>query len=62
MKIFSVIQSVLAAFCGIQSDKKFNEDDDFVDKNGVKYFLIIGFIFAFILGILLFTIVSLIIN
>jgi len=44
MKIFSIIKSVLSAFCGIQSKNKFHKDDAFIEENGVKYFLIIGFI------------------
>jgi hypothetical protein len=62
MKIFSIIRSVLAAFCGIQSKNKFEKDDKFIEKHGVKYFLIIGFILVFILGGLLFFVVSIILK
>jgi hypothetical protein len=27
-----IIKSVLAAFCGIQSNKKFSEDDDYIKR------------------------------
>ena len=41
MKIIRIIQSVLAAFFGVQNNKKFNQDEKFIEENGVKYFLII---------------------
>ena len=62
MKIFSIIKSVLSAFCGIQSNNNFYKDDEFIEKNGVKYFLIIGFVLVFILGLLLFYLVSFILQ
>tara|TARA_B110000037_G_scaffold117603_1_gene134882 strand:- start:463 stop:651 length:189 start_codon:yes stop_codon:yes gene_type:complete len=62
MKIFSIIKSVLSAFCGIQSKKNFYQDNDFIENNGIKYFLIIGFILVLILGLLLFSLVSFILK
>ncbi|MGE4597267.1 MAG: DUF2970 domain-containing protein [Methylophilaceae bacterium] len=62
MKIFSIIQSVLAAFFGVQSNKNLKKDGGFIEKNGFKYFLIVGFIITLILSILLFAVVSFIID
>ncbi len=62
MKIFPIIKSVLSAFCGIQSKKKFLKDEEFIEKNGVKYFLIIGFILVTILGVSLFHLVGFILK
>mgnify|MGYP006075407161 CR=1 FL=1 len=62
MKIISIIKSVLSAFCGIQSKKKFNQDDEFIENNGVKYFLIAGFILVILLGLILHALVNLILN
>ena len=62
MKIIRIIQSVLSAFFGVQNNNKFNQDDKFIEENGVKYFLIIGFILIFILLILLSLFVSFIID
>ena len=62
MKILSIIKSVLSAFCGIQSKKNFKKDEEFIEKNGIKYFLIIGFFLVIILGYLLFYIVSIILK
>ena len=57
-----IIKSVLAAFCGIQSNKKFDHDDKFIQKNGVSSFILIGFVLVFILGLILYFIVSFILR
>jgi len=66
-----IIKSVLAAFCGIQSNKKFDHDDkfiqndhddEFIQKNGVSSFILIGFVLVFILGLILYFIVSFILS
>ena len=62
MKIFRIIQSVLAAFFGVQNNYKFKQDDKFIDENGVKYFLIVGFIIVFLLLGLLSLLVSFILD
>jgi hypothetical protein len=60
--ILLIIKSVLAAFCGIQSNKKFNEDDDYIQKNGVSSYILIGFILVFLLGLLLYFVVGFILS
>ena len=62
MKIIHIIQSVLAAFFGVQNNDKFKQDDKFIDENGVKYFLIVGFIIVFLLLGLLSLLVSFILD
>tara|TARA_B100000795_G_C22503159_1_gene324765 strand:- start:293 stop:481 length:189 start_codon:yes stop_codon:yes gene_type:complete len=62
MKIFRIVQSVLAAFFGVQNNNKFDQDDKFIEENGVKYFLIIGFILIFILLSLLILFVSFVVG
>jgi len=57
-----IIKSVLAAFCGIQSNKKFSEDDDYIQKNGVSSYILIGFALVFILGLVLYFIVDFILS
>jgi len=61
-KLIFLIKSVLAAFCGIQSNKKFDQDDDYIQKNGVSSFILVGFIIVFILGLILYFIVGLILK
>lgn len=41
-----IIKSILSAFFGIQNNRQFFEDDAFIEKHGIKYFLIIGFVVA----------------
>jgi len=57
-----IIKSVLAAFCGIQSNKKFDQDDDFIQKNGVSSYILIGFTLVFLLGLILYFIVDFILS
>jgi hypothetical protein len=57
-----IIKSVLAAFCGIQSNKKFSEDDDYIQKNGVSSYILIGFTLVFILGLILYFIVDFVLS
>ena len=57
-----IIKSVLAAFCGIQSNKKFDQDDNFIQENGVSSFILIGFVLVFILGLILYFIVDFILS
>ena len=60
--ILLIIKSVLAAFCGIQSNKKFNEDDDYIQKNGVSSYILIGFTLVFLLGLILYFVVDFILS
>ena len=60
--LLHVIRSVLAAFCGIQSNKKFNEDDDYIQKNGVSSYILIGFTLVFLLGLILYFVVGFILS
>ena len=60
--LLSIIKSILAAFCGIQSNKKFNEDDDFIQKNGLSSYIFVGFTLVFLLGLMLYFIVDFILS
>jgi hypothetical protein len=44
--MLNTIKSIISAFFGIQNKRKFSQDDVFVEKHGIKYFLIIGFVIA----------------
>lgn len=48
MKLLKVIQSVLAAFIGIQNKSKLNEDDDLIEEYGLLPFLLMGITLAII--------------
>jgi hypothetical protein len=62
VNLLRIIKSVLSAFCGIQSKKQFNQDDNFIQKNGVSSFILIGFALVFILGWILYFIVDFILS
>lgn len=63
MKILlNLIQSVLAAFIGIQKNSKFNDDDKFIEKNGFLPYLIVGLFLAFIFIISIVAVVSVVIE
>ena len=61
-ELLLIIKSVLAAFCGIQSNKKFSEDDNYIQKNGVSSYILIGFTLVFLLGLILYLIVDFILS
>ena len=62
MKILSIIRSVLSAFFGVQTNSKFKSDEEFIEKHGVKYFLIVGFIMIFLGLVMLSIVVNYILN
>ena len=62
MNLFKIIGSVLASFIGIQGDKKFNEDDAYLEKNGFRPFLIAGISLVIIFLSSLFFIVGIILK
>jgi len=62
MNLFKIIGSVLASFIGIQGDKKFNEDDAYLEKNGFAPYLIAGIFLVLIFLSSLFFIVGIILK
>ena len=63
MKILlNIIQSVLAAFIGIQKNSKFNDDDKFIEKNGFMPYLLVGLFLALIFIISIISVVSIILD
>ena len=60
--LLNIIQSVLAAFIGIQKNSKFNDDDKFIEKNGFMPYLIVGLFLALIFIITIVTVVSIILD
>jgi hypothetical protein len=60
--MLNIIKSIISAFFGIQNNRKFSQDDAFVEKHGIKYFLIIGFVVAILLLLTLGILVNVILN
>ena len=60
--LLNIIQSVLAAFIGIQKNSKFTDDDKFIEKNGFLPYLLVGLLLALIFILLIITLVSIILD
>jgi hypothetical protein len=52
--LLKIINSVLASFFGVQGNKKYDEDNDYLEKNGFTPFLIVGIflVILFLSGLL----------
>jgi len=52
--LFKIINSVLSSFFGVQGNKKYDEDNDYLEKNGFTPFLIVGIflVIIFLSGLL----------
>ena len=60
--LFKIINSVLASFFGVQGNKKYDEDNDYLEKNGFTPFLIVGIFLVIIFLSSLFFIVGIILK
>ena len=60
--IFQIAFSLLASFFGVQSQKNMDRDEQYIEKNGIKVYIIIGFFLVFCLLVGLFSIVQLIVH
>jgi hypothetical protein len=60
--LFSIIKSVLASFIGVQGNKKYDEDNDYLEKKGFTPFLIVGIFIVIIFLFSLAFIVNIILN
>jgi hypothetical protein len=60
--LLKIIISVIASFFGVQGNKKYNEDNDYLEKNGFTPFLIVGIFLVIIFLSSLFFIVGMILK
>jgi DUF2970 family protein len=60
--IFQIAFSLLASFFGVQNQKNMARDEKYIEKNGIKVYIIMGFFLVFCLLISLFAIVQLILH
>ena len=60
--LLNIIKSVLASFIGVQGNKKYDEDNEYLEKNGFTPFLIVGIFLVIIFLLSLKFIVSTILN
>lgn len=60
--IFQIAFSLLASFFGVQSQENMDRDEQYIEKNGIKVYIIMGFFLVFCLLLILFGIVQLILH
>ena len=60
--LLKIINSVLASFVGVQGNKKYDEDNDYLEKNGFTPFLMVGIFLVIIFLLSLFFIVTMILK
>ena len=61
-KLFQIAFSLLASFFGVQSKKNWDRDAAYIEKKGIKVYIIMGFFLVFCLLITLFGIVQIILH
>jgi len=60
--IFQIAQSLLASFFGVQSQENFDRDAKYIEKKGMKIYIIMGFFLVFCIIITVIGIVQLIVH
>ena len=60
--IFQIILSLLASFFGVQSQKNMDRDEAYIEKHGIKVYIIMGFFLVFCLLVSLYTLVKIILH
>ncbi len=60
--IFQIAFSLLASFCGVQNQANMARDEKYIEKNGIKVYVIMGFFLVFCLLIALYGIVQLVLH
>ncbi len=52
--VFQIIHSLLASFFGVQSQQNMDRDEKYIEKHGIKVYIILGFflVFCLIIGLI----------
>ena len=58
---FQICWSILAAFIGVQSQKNLDRDDAYIEKKGLKPYIIIGILLTVLFYLMLYSIVKLVV-
>ena len=59
---FQIAFSLLASFFGVQNQENMDRDEKYIEKHGIKVYIIMGFFLVFCLLISLFALVKIIIH
>lgn len=60
--IFQIAFSLLASFFGVQNQANMDRDEKYIEKKGIKVYIIMGFFLVFCLLVTLFGIVKLVLH
>jgi hypothetical protein len=60
--LFQIAFSLLASFFGVQSQKNMDRDEAYIEKHGIKVYIIIGFFLVLCLLVSLYTLVKIILH
>ncbi len=60
--LLQIVHSLLASFFGVQSKANMDRDEQYIEKYGIKIYVITGFILVLILLIGLFALVQLVVR
>lgn len=60
--IFQIAFSLLASFFGVQNQENMDRDERYIEKNGIKVYIIMGFFLVFCLLLTLFGIVKIVLH
>ena len=60
--IFQIAFSLLASFFGVQNQENMDRDEKYIEKHGIKVYIIMGFFLVFCLLFSLFALVKIILH
>lgn len=60
--IFQIAQSLLASFFGVQSQENMDRDEKYIEKKGIKVYIIMGYFLVLCLLLSLFGIVKVVLH
>ena len=60
--IFQIAFSLLASFFGVQNQENMDRDEAYIEKNGIKVYIIMGFFLVFCLLVSLYALVKIVLH
>ena len=60
--IFQIAQSILASFFGVQNKENYERDNAYIEKKGLKPYILMGIAFVIVFHIMLFILVKVVIS
>ena len=60
--LFQIAFSLLASFFGVQNQENMDRDEAYIEKNGIKVYIIMGFFLVFCLLVSLYALVKIILH